>query len=321
MSAPAAPLAVAGHSRRPVATHATGPALVLAAALLWGTVGPAQVLANAGIDPAGLGGWRLLLGGALLLLPVVRRGTLAVALSLARRPSVLLAAAATGIFQVAFLYAVETTGAALATAAALGTAPAATGLCAWLHGRNAPGPRWVGATSSAVAGCVLLADPSGGSAVLAGLTAAVAAGGCYGAYTVAAKHLADDGADLVTAAGVTLLLAAVPLLPWTLAAARPASTGRGSLLVLWLGVVTCASAYWLFMRGLRTTPAATAGTLSLAEPAAAVALAVVVLHERLTPAQSLGVVLLTAGLALCAASEGTRRRSSPAGRTRSRPTI
>ncbi len=43
---------------------------VLGAAVLWGTVGPAQVLAGSDADPLAFGAARLLLGGVVLLLVV-----------------------------------------------------------------------------------------------------------------------------------------------------------------------------------------------------------------------------------------------------------
>lgn len=61
-------------------------------------------------------------------------------------------AVSTGLYQMTFLYSVSRAGAALATAVALGTAPAATGLCAWwLSGEGITG-RWLVSTIAAVSG-------------------------------------------------------------------------------------------------------------------------------------------------------------------------
>lgn len=49
-----------------------GAGLVVAAAVLWGTVGPAQVLVSSPMAPAALGGWRLLVGGLALTALTVR---------------------------------------------------------------------------------------------------------------------------------------------------------------------------------------------------------------------------------------------------------
>ncbi len=45
---------------------AAGAGLVLGAAVLWGTVGPAQVMADSPLGTVALGGWRMLVGGVML---------------------------------------------------------------------------------------------------------------------------------------------------------------------------------------------------------------------------------------------------------------
>jgi drug/metabolite transporter, DME family len=59
--------------------------------------------------------------------------------------------------------------------------------------------------------------------------------------------------------------------------------------------------YILFGRGLTTVSASTATTLSLAEPAAAALIAVIVLHEHLTTPAWLGLLLLFASLVITTA--------------------
>lgn len=293
-----------------------GAGLVLAAALLWGTVGPAQALADAPMDPAGLGGWRLLVGGAVLAV-MARRGLRGLGPALRRgltRP-LLVCAAATGFYQAAFLYAAARTGAALATVVALGVGPVATGLMARVVTGERLTGTWLVSTAGAVAGCALLLAPSGAGPDLLGLLAATASGVCYGVYTVYAKQLAVDhpGVHLPAVSALALLLGAVPLAPWIATSApalgRPAALG----LVAWLGLATTAVAYWLFSAGLPATGAATVGTLSLAEPFAASFLGVVVLHEHLTARAATGSLLILAGLV--AACVPTRRRGPAAPRT------
>nr|BFE85684.1 hypothetical protein GCM10020093_082850 [Planobispora longispora] len=63
---------------------------------------------------------------------------------------------------------------------------------------------------------------------------------------------------------------------------------RGLLAALYLGCATTALAYFLYGRGLRATPVATAATLALAEPAVATLLGVVILGEDLTPCRPPG---------------------------------
>ena len=73
---------------------------------------------------------------------------------------------------------------------------------------------------------------------------------------------------------------------------------RGLLVALHLGLIATTLSYTLFGRGLRGVPAATAVTLSLAEPLTAGLLGVFVLGEQLAPAGWAGIFLLFSGLAL-----------------------
>ncbi|MFE7171286.1 DMT family transporter [Streptomyces sp. NPDC057616] len=277
-----------------------GAGLILGAAVLWGTVGPAQAFTGTAMNPAALGGWRLLVGGVVLavfarrhlrsMLPALRHGL--------ARP-LLICAAATGIFQAAFLYSAARTGAALATVVALGVAPVATGLIARAAAGEHLTRTWLISTAAAVTGCSLLLSPTGGGADPLGLLAAAVSGVCYGLYTVYAKQLATQhpAVHLPAVSALSLLLGALPLMPWMgadlIALEQPSTLG----LIAWLGLATTALAYWLFSTGIPHTNAAAVGTLSLAEPLAASVLGVVVLHEHLTPTGAVGSLLIFGGLA------------------------
>ncbi len=279
--------------------RAGGETAVLAAAALWGTVGPARVWSGAPIDPAALGGWRLLVGGVALGLWATRgpspwRGL--------RSPGawrwIALAAAATGVFQAAFLASVNAAGAALATVIALGIAPVATGVLArtWLGDRLGAG--WALGSGLSVVGCVLLVDPAGSSsATPAGIGLAVLAGACYGAYTVAAKRLSRFDVSPNGTAAITLVLGAVPLLPAMAGDGAALGAASSWALIAWLGLGATCVAYALFVAGVRRTSASTAGVLSLAEPAVAAALGVLLLGESLSAVEAAGAGLLMAGLA------------------------
>ena len=107
------------HSVLAVSRH-YGTFQVLAAAALWGTTGPVQVLARLPVAPPAVGAMRILTGGLVLLAWTLARrawgrpGPRA----LARRHwrPLLAASCATGVFQAAYFTAVSRTGAALATA-------------------------------------------------------------------------------------------------------------------------------------------------------------------------------------------------------------
>ncbi|OON82882.1 DMT family transporter [Streptomyces tsukubensis] len=279
-----------------------GAGLVLGAAVLWGTVGPAQVLASSPMAPTALGGWRLLLGGLILGLFTVRGNALRALTTGAVVRPLLLCAVSTGVFQAALMSSVARTGAALATVVALGIAPAAIGLCArWVTGERMTGV-WMAGTVAAVVGCALLLSPGSAGVDALGLLLAVVAGMCYGLYTVFAKKLATvvPAAQLPGFAALSLLAGALPLAPWMVGGAAPTQRGDTFTLIVWLGVATTALAYWLFTTGLTRVRATTAGTLSLAEPLAAALISVLLLHEHLSPvAWTGGALILTGMIVMC----------------------
>jgi DME family drug/metabolite transporter len=291
---------------------AYGAGLVLAAAVLWGTVGPAQVLASSPMTPAALGGWRLLAGGLALGAFTVRPKTVR---SLATRTvlcPLLVCAFSTGLYQAAFLSSVARTGAALATVIALGTAPAATGLCArWATGERI-GRVWLTSTAAAVAGCALLLTPGRSRVDPLGLLLAVTAGTCYGLYTVYAKKLAATApADHLPAlSALSLLAGSLPLLPSLLTDTTPVTHGATLVLIAWLGLGTTAVAYWLFTTGLTRVRATTAGTLSLAEPLAAALIGTLLLHEQLSLSAWVGCALILAGMVAACLPQLPRGHSS-----------
>jgi DME family drug/metabolite transporter len=73
---------------------------------------------------------------------------------------------------------------------------------------------------------------------------------------------------------------------------------RSIAVILHLGLVTAALAYWLFARGLQRVPVATAVTLSLAEPLVAGLLGLLLLGEQLNSLSFVGIALIFSGLAV-----------------------
>jgi DME family drug/metabolite transporter len=291
---------------------------VLAAAAAWGSTGTAAHFAAAGATSASIGAARIALGGGLLLILALRTtaSRQAVRSLLAgtgrHRAVLVLAAAAVGGYQVCFFAAVRSTGVAIGTVVAIGSAPVLAGVLARATGGPALGGRWTLATAAAVAGCaVLVTGGRSAGAVPAGIALALAAGLCYAVYAVSAGQLIAAGRPETAVMGLLFGGAAVLLIP--VLAANPAGwlvTPRGLAVAGYLGVVTTAVAYLLYGRGLRTVPVPVAVTLGLAEPVVAALLGLIVLGERLTATAAAGLVLV--GLALVALAGG-RPRASPAG--------
>ncbi|MFE3453686.1 DMT family transporter [Nonomuraea sp. NPDC059194] len=270
---------------------------VLAAAVLWGTAGTAGLLITA--DPVSVAAARLVLGGLVLVFMV--RGVRIT-------PALLLGAVAVAAYQLCFFAAVSRTGVAIGTVVAIGSGPVFTGLLSRQFSA-----RWAAATAAAIAGCAALIAGGGGAQagdqVVEGVLLALLGGLIYAFYAVTAARAINAGAPSDGVMGVMFGGAAAIMLP-VLIATGPGwlAEPRGLLAALYLGLGTTALAYFLYGRGLRTTPVATAATLALAEPAVAALLGVVVLHETLSPVSWGGLVLL--GVSLVAVAVPERRPAS-----------
>jgi drug/metabolite transporter, DME family len=282
---------------------------VLLGAAAWGSTGTAAHFAPAGTSSASIGAARIALGGLLLLAFAVstagRRLDIRRLLAAGRRAraALVLAAVAVGGYQLCFFTAVRMTGVAIGTVVAIGSAPVFTGALSRLTGGPRLDIRWMAATAAAVAGCVVLVTGGQAGGVGAGgvgaggVGLALAAGCCYAIYAVAASRLIRAGNSETAVMGLLFGGAAVLLAP-VLAAGSPGwlLTARGLALIAYLGVVTTALAYLFYGRGLRTVSAPVAVTLGLAEPVVAAILGLVVLGERLTITDFVGLALV--GLAL-----------------------
>ena len=77
-----------------------------------------------------------------------------------------------------------------------------------------------------------------------------------------------------------------------------AFTSRGILVCLGLGLVTASMAFALFFGGTKTTPAAVASTLGMAEPLGAALWGITLLHEPCTLTTLSGIVLILLSLIL-----------------------
>ncbi|MGN9845694.1 DMT family transporter [Nonomuraea sp. H19] len=276
-----------------------GPLAVVAASVLWGTAGTAGLLVSA--DSVALAAARLVIGGAALALVAgagIRR---------AIKPGLLLAAVAVAAYQLCYFAAVGRTGVAIGTVVAIGSGPVFTGVLSWaLHGRR-PSGRWTVATAAAICGCAALIVGGGaqaGGQVVSGMLFALLGGLLYAFYAVMAARAIGEGAQSDAVMGVLFGGAAAIMLPVLLMnGVAWLGEPRGMVAVLYLGLGTTALSYFLYGRGLRTTPVATAATLTLAEPAVAALLGLVVLGERLAPVSLAGLALLALSLVAVAIPE------------------
>ncbi|MGX1703452.1 DMT family transporter [Microbacterium sp. NPDC055357] len=287
---------------------------VLAAAVLFGTIGTAKALGPEGATALSVGMVRMVLGGIVLAVVAfslavrhARRDPLAARPRLGVRPLLLmvLTGACLTVFQPLVFLGMERNGVAVGTVVALGAAPILAGLIEWAMTRRRPTATWLTATAVATVGVVLLgfggdARSDGGTDPI-GLLGSLGAAAAFAVIANAQRRLLDQGWDPSTvvgsmgASGAVLSAAVLPFvsLTWLGSAA-------GWALALWLGIATIGVAYTLFTWGLSGLTAATAATLTLAEPLTASILGIVVLGERLSPLAVGGLVVLGFGLALLA---------------------
>ena len=271
-------------------------AMVLLAAMLWGTTGTAQSLAPAGLSPYWVGALRLAVASAFfaVLAWPARRG------ARLQRGSVLLAAACVAIYNLSFFAGVKSAGVALGTALAIGSGPIWAGLLQTVAQRRLPAPVWWLGTLLGVAGGAAMAL-DGGSTVRApwtGIALCLLAGLAYAMYALTNKRLvAQAGAAVVNLAvfGMAGLLS----LPVALLLGGAPTVAPGALgIVLYLGLVATGVAYLLFSTALRHISGATGVTLALAEPVTAFALAVAVVGESPSAMAYGGLAAVLAGLLL-----------------------
>jgi len=297
---------------------------VLAAAVLFGTTGTSQALGPDDATPFAIGAVRLVIGGT---------GLAAIALTLAARHrrtstaprpaldrSALLLMATTGLclalYQPLFFLGTERNGVAVGTVIALGSAPVLAGLLEWLLTRRLPSRAWMAATALATGGVVLLAFGGAAGATAGtdpvGLLGSLGAGASFAVIANAQRRLMDAGWDPFTVAGsMGAGAAACGILMLPFVTLTWLGTPSGVVMALWLGIATIAIAYTLFTWGLQRLTAATAATLTLAEPLTAGILGVALLGERLSSLALAGLTVLAAGLVLLAWGSRAPRDPQP----------
>lgn len=288
-------------------TAVTGPLLVLAGAVLWGTTGTAQALGPDGVPPPAVGAARIAVGGLGLVAVAAATGALPHwrgLLGRGQRGPLLAGIATVALYQATFFSGVERAGVALGTAVAIGSAPAFTGLLGWVVRRERPEPGWAAATLLAVAGVALLLLPQGGVRVdPVGVVFALVAGACFGSGTVAMKALLDRGVPSTGVVAAVFGGSGLVLLPVLFGSDLTwLASPRGAGSALYLGLAATTLAYVLFSRGLSRVASSSAATLSLAEPLTAALLGLLLLAERPGSLGYAGGALVLAGLVILAAA-------------------
>lgn len=275
----------------------SGPWLILAAAMLWGTTGTSQALAPEESTPASIAALRMLIGGTVLALYTFLRGRLR--MQSWPIPLSLFAGGLIALYQVSIFWAMSKTGVAVGTIVGMGSSPVFAGILEYLFRRRGPKKRWYLSTGLAILGSFLLVVSSRDLQIdILGINLALLAGFSYASYTLTIKllvknHSPEDVTTVVTSIGAFFLLPVLlrSNLEWL-------GQINGWLMILHLGVFATAFSYLLFAKGLASVPASTGVTLTLAEPLVAAVLGILVVGERVGAAASLGLIVIFLGLLL-----------------------
>jgi DME family drug/metabolite transporter len=270
---------------------------VLGAAFCFGTTGTTQQLGVPDISPVAVASARLLCGSLFLFVfaLLIERRTSKYRMP---RTDLLIAGCGIAIYQLTFFSAVDSTGIAIATVTALGTAPTFSAIVAYLILREKPLLNWYLGTSVTIIGIVLVGTANGVEGFnLLGILLASIAGLGFAIFNVICRKSLEKGASDIWVTAQTFGIAAIASAPFLFAESPVWLTTRnGILTTLWLGIFTTSVGYILFMYGLKRIPSSLAATVVLAEPATATILAAVVIGEPLVAQSYLGIATVALGI-------------------------
>jgi DME family drug/metabolite transporter len=292
-----------------------GVAMVLVAAMLWGTTGTAQSFAPLSLSPYWIGALRLGVAALFFWPTLWMTDRQAAAADLRRLPwsRIGLAAVCMCAYNLAFFAGVRACGVAVGTAVALGSGPVWAGALQAVLTKVLPLRSWWLGTTIAVAGVVGMATGGGvGSGVTAtGVLLCLLAGLSYAIYALVNQHMVSVASPTAVTTTVFTLAAALAIPGAVALAGMPQLQARDTAIVLWLGLVSTGVAYLLFSHALQRVSAATGVVLALAEPVTAFVLAIVVVGEHPGWIGALGLAAVLAGLWVVVNSEWTSARARP----------
>jgi DME family drug/metabolite transporter len=277
--------------------------LIVSAAVLWGGGGVVGRLLgdHTGIHPLSVALWRMVLGGAALLLFLAVTGRFrprSMTAEMWRRAAI--TGALTATFEAAFFSALQFTSVGVTTLIGIGSTPVFVALWDWLRSRELPAGRTLLAFALAVTGlgALMAGSLNLGQNGLLGSLLALATGVSFAAIAVVNRVPVEDFEPVVLTAWVFATGAVFSALIALPAGIGAPSDAKGWLLAALLGIVITAVAYVAFLTGLATVPPFVATILTLLEPMVATLLGVLILHERLGALGIAGAVLLGTAVVL-----------------------
>ena len=288
-----------------------GVAAILVTSVLWGTTGTAATFAPSA-GPVAIGSAALGIGGLLqaaVALPVLRAARVALR---ARIGIVLLGAVSVAVYPLAFYSSMHLAGVAVGSVVSLASAPLASGILERVVDRRALSRWWMLAAGLGVIGSVMLCaarldGPAASvSGTVWGIVLGLLAGATYAVYSWAAHRLMHEGVSRGAAMGAVFGMGGLLLVPVLVITGAPLLASSQAFAVAgYMALVPMFLGYVLFGIGLARVPASTATTITIAEPAVATLLAVLVIGERLTPLGWAGLAVIGFVLVLLAAAPAT----------------
>ena len=271
-------------------------------ALLFGTLAVLTPLAyRAGAAPLPLLAWRFLIAALLLGTTVaIRRPTaLRVPPSDVARYAAL-AVTGYGLASICFFFALVYASASV-VAVLLYTYPAMVAVVSWILGTQKPSLRQAVAIAVTFAGVVLVLDPfePGLSVSLPGLLLGLGAAAGYTSFNLLSARWLPGRSRLVMMT-YTFGIASVFVAAVALAAGQSLSPAQWQtevwLLLAAIVALPTFGAVVLYLEGIRGLGPSQAAIISTLEPLFTIALAAVVLGERLRPIQWVGALLVVVGI-------------------------
>lgn len=278
--------------------------VVVASSACFATLAVLTRLAYAeGGRPLPLLSWRFAIAAALMMVLLAARQRDALVRGLRDLPRyAALSLTGYGAASICFFFSLQHITASVATVL-LYAYPAIVAVAeAVLDRKRMSASRW-GTIGLAFIGCALAAGVLDAKIIvdLTGVLLALGAALGYALFTVLSDRLVGERPRLVLMA-YTFALSAIGVGLITVIAGESLSPlGWSPTLWVVLGLMVLLPTYaavMLFLRGVHELGASRAALVSTMEPVFTVALAIIVLGERLTVAQSVGAVMVVAGIAL-----------------------
>ena len=270
-------------------------ATIAFAAVLFGTSGVAVELLAPDLPAVTSAGWRVVLGGAVLVAISAARGVPPWQYPSQWRTT-MTGAFAFVAFQLGFFTSVGLSGVATATIITIGTGPIVAGLIDRIRRGTPLIRRWWTGVGVALAGIALITGAGGMNLNPAGCVSAIIAGCCFPLFGSAIRGLTNDRPPITAAAtvfGVAIIPAAALL---TVGGGSPTTTPGTIAALLYLGVITTGIAYAFWSTGLARLTLSDTVTLTMLELVVAAVLAVAILGEVANTTTVLGITSTLVGV-------------------------